>query len=81
METAKIVNKALEGHPEHAVLQLESNKIFEFSNIKHTIDGQVITDESIEDGDLSAFCIQRILNNGHTIQITYNENDEVTLHF
>ena len=81
METARLVNMGLEGQPEHPVLQLESTKIFEFSNIKHTVDGQIITEESIEDGDLSSFCIQRILNNGHTVQITYNENDEVTLHF
>ena len=81
METARIVNKSLEGHEEHAVLQLESNKIFEFSSIKQTIDGQVVTDETLTDGDLSSFVIQRILNNGHIVNITYNENDEVTLHF
>ena len=72
METARIVNVALIGEPEHAVLQLESTKIFEFSNI---------VGESINDGDLGHPTIQRILNNGHTVQITYNENDEVTLHF
>ena len=72
METAKIVNKALLGESEHAVLQLESTKIFEFSQI---------VGESINDGDLSHPIIQSILQNGHQVQITYNENDEVTLHF
>jgi len=72
METATIVNKALQGEPEHAVLQLESTKIFEFSNI---------IGEGIADGDLSHPTIQRILNGGHKVQITYTENDEVTLHF
>ncbi len=81
MEIARIVNKGLVNEPEHAVLQIESNKMFEFSNIKHTVDGQVTTDETLTDGDLSSFVIQRILNNGHVVNITYNENDEVTLHF
>lgn len=72
MEIARVVNKGLLGEPEHAVLQLQSTKMFEFSNI---------VGENITDGDISHPTIQRILSNGHTIQITYNENDEVTLHF
>ncbi len=72
METARIVNKSLEGQPEHAVLQLISTKIFEFSNI---------VGENINDGDLSHPTIQRILNSGHEVQVSFNENDEVTLHF
>jgi hypothetical protein len=82
MELARIVNLAVAGEQEHPVLQcVDTLKVFEFSNIKHTIDGQVNTDETLTDGDLSSFVIQRILNNGHTVNITYNENDEVTLHF
>jgi hypothetical protein len=72
METARIVNKSLEGQPEHAVLQLTSTKIFEFSNI---------VGENINDGDLSHPTIQRILNSGHEVQVSFNENDEVILHF
>ena len=80
--TAQIVNKALAGEPEHSCLQLLSTlKIYEFSQIVHTIDGQVVTDETLNDNDMTPFCIQRILSNGHRVEISVNENDEVTLHF
>ena len=69
---AKIVNRGLVGEPEHICLQIESNKIFEFSQI---------LDESINDNDISHPTIQRILNSDHTINITFDENDNVTLHF
>lgn len=72
MENARIVNKALVGEPEHAVLQIDSNKTFEFSQI---------VGESISDGDLSHPTIQSILNNGHVVSISFDENDNVTLHF
>jgi len=69
---AKIVNRGLVGEPEHICLQIESNKIFEFSQI---------LGESINDNDLSHPIIQAILNNGHQVNITFDENDNVTLHF
>jgi hypothetical protein len=69
---AKIVNRGLVGEPEHICLQIESNKIFEFSQI---------LGESINDNDLSHPIIQTILNNGHQVNITFDENNNVTLHF
>jgi hypothetical protein len=69
---AKIVNRGLVGEPEHICLQIESNKIFEFSQI---------LGESINDNDLSHPIIQAILNNGHQVNITFDENNNVTLHF
>jgi len=69
---AKIVNRGLVGEPEHICLQIESNKIFEFSQI---------LGESMNDNDLSHPIIQAILNNGHQVNITFDENDNVTLHF
>lgn len=84
METisAQIVNRGFAGEPEHICLQtLDTLKIYEFSQIKHTIDGEVVTDESLTDNDMSPFCIQRVLNNGHKVQISISENDEITLHF
>jgi hypothetical protein len=69
---AKIVNRGLVGEPEHICLQIESNKIFEFSQI---------LGESINDNDLSHPIIQAILNNEHQVNITFDENDNVTLYF
>lgn len=71
--TAKIVNTAFAGDPENIVLQdIETNQIFEFSKI---------VNENINDGDISHPTIQLILSKeGHTIQISYNENNEVTLY-
>jgi hypothetical protein len=73
METLRIVNKGLEGEPEHAVLQsLETNSIYEFSNV---------VGETISDNDLTHPIIQQILNNGHQIQAEVGEDGLVTLHF
>jgi hypothetical protein len=72
MHTARLVNKAFVGQPQHPVLQIESNKTFEFSQI---------VGESIDDRDLSHPTIQRILTQGHWVNITFDENDNVTLHF
>ena len=72
METLRIVNKGLAGEPEHAVLQNpETNIIYEFSNI---------VGETILDNELTHPIIQQILNNGHTVQASIDENG-VTLHF
>jgi hypothetical protein len=69
---AKVVNRGLAGESQHACLQIESNKIFEFSQI---------LGESINDNDISHPTIQRILNSNHTINITFDESDNVTLYF
>jgi hypothetical protein len=72
METLRIVNKALAGEPEHAVLQsLETNTIYEFSQI---------TNENIVNADLSHHIIQSILQRGHQIEAII-ENNKVTLQF
>ncbi len=72
METLRVVNKGLAGEPEHAVLQsAETNAIYEFSNI---------VGETVSDNDLTHPIIQQILNNGHVVQASIDENG-VTLHF
>lgn len=71
--TAKVVNRAYAGEPEDIVLQdIQTNKIYEFSKI---------LGENITDGDLYHPTILRILEGDHTVQITVDENDNVTLHF
>lgn len=73
MNTARVVNKSLVGESEHAVLQMvDTLQIFEFSKILN---------ENITDGDLSHPTIQRILSSGHIVNITIDENDNLTLHF
>lgn len=82
MIVAKIVNKSLDGEQEHAVLQvIDTLKIFEFSQIKQSTDGPIVVTEQLIDGDLSSPTIQRILNNGHSVNISIDENELVTLHF
>ncbi len=72
MQTLRVVNKSMVGEPEHAVLQnIETNSVYEFSNI---------VGESISDNDISHPIIQQILNNGHVVQASIDENG-VTLHF
>lgn len=71
--TARLVNKGKAGEPEYIVLQnLETNTMYEFSQI---------FGENISNNDTSHPTIQAILNGDHTIQISVDENQNVTLHF
>jgi hemerythrin superfamily protein len=73
IKLARVVNKSLAGEVEHAALQnVETNEIFEFSKI---------VGEDITDGDMSHPTIKRILADGHTVNISFDESKNVTLHF
>lgn len=80
---ARIVNKGLAGEPENVVLQMiDTLKIFEFSQIKHVEEAGVVRDVTLIDDNLNQPEIQFILNElRHTVEITFDENDNVTLHF
>ncbi len=82
-QLAKIVNKGLAGEPENVVLQvIDTLKIFEFSEIKHVDESGVIRDVTLIDDTLDQPEIQHILNNmGHNVEITFDENNNVTLYF
>ena len=82
-QLAKIVNKGLAGEPENVVLQVtDTLKIFEFSQIKHIDEAGVIRDVTLIDDTLDKTEIKHILNNmGHSVEITFDENDNVTLYF
>jgi hypothetical protein len=82
-QLAKIVNKGLVGEPENVVLQIiDTLKIVEFSQIKHVDEAGVIRDVTLIDDNLNQSEIQHILNNmGHDVDITFDENDNVTLYF
>jgi len=82
-QLAKIVNKGLAGEPENIVLQvLDTLKIVEFSQIKHVNEADIIRDITLIDNNLNQPEPQHILNNmGHFVEITFDENDNVTLYF
>jgi hypothetical protein len=82
-QLAKIVNKALVGEPENIVLQvIDTLKTIEFSQIKQVDEAGVIRDVSLIDDTLDQPEIQHILRNmGHDVNITFDENDNVTLYF
>jgi len=82
-QLAKIVNKGLAGEPENIVLQvIDTLKIIEFSQIKHVDEAGVIRDVTLIDDTLDQPEIQHILHNmGHDVEITFDENDDVTLYF
>ena len=82
-QLAKIVNKALVGEPENIVLQvIDTLKTIEFSQIKYVDEAGVIRDVSLIDDTLDQPEIQHILRNmGHDVNITFDENDIVTLYF
>jgi hypothetical protein len=82
-QLAKVVNRGLVGEPQNVVLQvIDTLKIFEFSQIKHVDEAGVIRDVTLIDDTLDQTEIQHILNNmGHDVNITFDENDNVTLYF
>jgi hypothetical protein len=85
METklARVANKGLSGEPENIVIQeLDTLKVFDFSQIKFVKENESIREVSLIDNDLNQTEIQHILNNmSHQVQIDWDENDNVTLHF
>lgn len=82
---ARIVNTAIEGEPQYTAIQIiETGKIFEFSEVKFIMENNLtsILKERLNDNDLEQPIIRRILNQGHTIMISYYEpNKDVTLLF
>ena len=73
IKLARVVNKSLAGEAEHAVLQnVETNETFEFSKI---------IGENITDGDVTHPTIKRILADGHTVNISFDESNNINLHF
>jgi len=71
IQLAQIVNAGLAGQPEDICLQaIDSKKLFNFSQI---------VGENITNGDISHPTIKRILDNGQQIQISVDENNNVTL--
>ena len=85
METqlARIVNTGLAGEPHHIALQvIDTLKIFQFSQFKYVNEGGETREVSLIDNNLDQPEIQIILYNGtQTVEITFDENDNVTLHF
>ena len=82
-QSSRIVNKGLAGEPQHLVIQVtDTLKIIEFSQIKHVDEAGVIRDVILIDDTLDQPEIQHILRNmGHDVDITFDENDNVTLYF
>jgi hypothetical protein len=82
-QSSRIVNKGLAGEPQHLVIQVtDTLKIFEFSQIKHVNESDVIRDVILVDDELNQPEILHILNNmGQTVDITFDENENVTIYF
>jgi len=79
---ARIVNKGFEGEPQNPVLQvIDTLELFDFSQIKYGNSAEGLVELNIEDMDLNNSTIQHILNNGHAVNITWDENNIVTLQF
>ena len=82
-QSSRIVNKGLAGEPQHLVIQVtDTLKIFEFSQIKHVNESDVIRDIALVDDELNQSEILHILNvMGQTVDITFDENENVTIYF
>ena len=81
-QLARIANKGLEGEPQNIILQvIDTLKIVEFSQIKYVIENGETTEVSLINNNLDQTEIGRILNSDHKVNITFDENDNVTLHF
>jgi hypothetical protein len=82
-QSSRIVNKGLAGEPQHLVIQvIDTLKIFEFSQIKHVNESDVIRDVTLVDDDFNQPEILHVLNSmGHVVDITFDENENVTIYF
>jgi hypothetical protein len=81
-QLARLANKGMAGEPENIILQVvDTLKIVEFSQIKYVIENEQTREVSLTNNNLSQDEIQHILNSDHVVNITFDENDNVTLHF
>ena len=82
-QLAKVVNRGLVGEPQNICLQVQENlKIVPFSTIKLISQNDEIRNVEIVDGDFQHTEIQYILNHmGHNVEVSFDESDNVTLHF
>ena len=81
-QLARLANKGMAGEPENIILQVvDTLKIVEFSQIKYVIENEETRETSLTNNNLDQAEIQRILNSDHVVNITFDENDNVTLHF
>jgi hypothetical protein len=81
-QLARLANKGLAGEPENIVLQvIDTLKIVNFSQIKNVIENGETREVSLLDNNLNQPEIQHVLNTDHVVSITFDENDNVTLHF
>jgi len=81
--SAQIVNTGGFGELEHPAIQtIESLNTFQFSQIKFVNENDETREVNLIDKELGQPDIQHILNNlGHKVDISFDENDNVTLHF
>ena len=79
----QIMNFGGVGPEEHAGIQLvDGYERYEFSQIKFVDDNGSIREVSINDADISHNDIQHILQNQeHRVEVTVDENTNVTLYF
>ena len=81
-KVARLVNKGFEGEPQNIVFQeLESLKIFNFSEIKFISENDSAREVSFNDNDLDQSEIKHILNNGHEVHITWDDSNIATIYF
>lgn len=79
----KVVNKGLEGEPQHICFQDKNTlEIIEFSKVKCVEENEITKNVELIDSDFNQLEILHILNVlRHECVYTMNENGEVTLHF
>ncbi|MEY4332629.1 MAG: hypothetical protein RLZZ196_1367 [Bacteroidota bacterium] len=79
----QIMNFGGLGPDEHAGIQLvDGYERYEFSQIKFINENGEVREVSITDADISHSDIQHILRNqDHRVEVTVDENSNVTLHF
>ena len=81
-QLARLANSGMAGQPENIILQvIDTLKIVEFSQIKYVIENEQSREVSLTNNNLSQPEIQHILNSDHVVNITFDESDNVTLHF
>jgi hypothetical protein len=81
-QLARLANKGMAGEPENIILQVvDTLKIVEFSQIKYVIENEQTREVSLTNNNLEQAEIQHILNSDHVVNITFDESDNVTLHF
>lgn len=83
LQLAQIVNRGYAGEPQHICLQIiDTLRIIEFSEVTWIFEDNASKFVKLTNNDITQPEVKHILDTmGHKVNVSIDENDDITLHF